>query len=132
MSVDDTMQFVIENPAIEAVSFNFHTPYPGTEDLFLDWEKRIQIIDKIIGFKRKGYPVINSISGLKFMKTNNFKKDCWISNFILVDGRRLPMCDGDSLGLCNKCGFCMAGEMHAIMSLKPDTLFAGMKLRVIN
>ncbi|MDR1371508.1 MAG: radical SAM protein [Dysgonamonadaceae bacterium] len=129
-SVDDTLEFVKQNPNIEAISFNFHTPYPDTEDLFLDWEIRRQIIDKLIEYKQKKYPIINSVSGLRLMKHNKFKKQCWVSNFILVDGSRLPMCDGDSKGLCDSCGFCMAGEMHSVMALKPDTLFAGMKLRM--
>jgi len=129
-SVDDTLEFVRQNPNIEAISFNFHTPYPGTEDLFLDWTVRRDIIDRLIAYKKKHYPIINSVSGLKLMKHNDFRKDCWISNFVLVDGERLPMCDGARSGLCSRCGFCMAGEMHSVMSLKPDTLLAGMRLRM--
>ena len=73
---------------------------------------------------------MNSVSGLKLMKHNRFKKYCWVSNFILVDGTRLPECAGSVAGVCDRCGFCMAGEMHSVMTLKPDTIFAGLKLRV--
>jgi hypothetical protein len=64
------------------------------------------------------------------MKHNQFKKYCWISNFIRVDGSRLPDCGGTASGLCDKCGYCMAGEMNSVMNLKPDTIMAGMKLRM--
>ena len=33
-------------------------------------------------------------------------------------------------GVCDKCGFCMAGEERAVMDLAPDTIKAGMTLRV--
>jgi len=129
-SVDQVMAFVKKNPKIEKISVNFHTPYEGTEYLTLDFEKRKEIIDKVIDYKRKGYPIMNSVSGLKCMKEMNFKKYCWISNFVHISGIKTEDCGGTLLGLCDQCGFCMAGEMNAVMSLKPDTIFAGMKLRL--
>lgn len=129
-SVDDTIEFAKNNPHIEKISINFHTPYKGTEDLMLDWDKRTEIIDKVIGYKMKSYPIMNSVSGLKNMKNMDFKKYCWISNFVHVNGTKTIDCGGSSLGLCEQCGFCMAGEMNAVMSLKPDTIFAGLKLRL--
>ena len=129
-SLEETIEFAKSNPHIKSISINFHTPYEGTEDLMLDWDKRVEAIDKVISFKKRGYPIMNSISGLKLMKHNKFKKYCWVSNFIMVDGTRLDECPGSIAGMCDKCGFCMAGEMHSVMTLKPDTVFAGLKLRV--
>ena len=51
-------------------------------------------------------------------------------NFITVDGKNHPDCGGSELGLCDQCGFCMAGEMHSVMTLRPDTILAGLKLRM--
>jgi len=129
-SLEETIEFVRQNEHIKAISLNFHTPYPGTEDLFLDWEPRRHIIDKPIEYKKTGYPIINSVSGLKLMKHNRFTKYCWVSNFVMVDGSRQPECDGSRAGLCHRCGFCMAGEMNSVMTRKPDTLLAGMRLRM--
>ncbi|MDR0680622.1 MAG: radical SAM protein [Dysgonamonadaceae bacterium] len=129
-SVKETIEFVKNNPHIQSISLNFHTPYAGTEDLFLDWDKRSEVIDLIIRMKKSGYPIMNSLSGLKRMKDNRFKKQCWVSNFILSDGTRLAECPGKIAGICDRCGFSMAGEMNAVFNLKPDTLFAGMKLRL--
>ena len=130
VSVDETIEFAKNNPHIKSISINFLTPYKGTEHLMLDWDKRIEIIDKVIAYKKKGYPIMNSVSGLKAMKHNKFKKYCWVSNFIMVDGSRLSECQGKTVGVCDQCGFCMAGEMYSVMTLKPDTLFAGIKLRM--
>ncbi|MDR0207289.1 MAG: radical SAM protein [Bacteroidales bacterium] len=129
-SVDEVMEFVKTNPKISKISINFHTPYEGTEQLVLDWEKRNKVIDKVISYKRKDYAIMNSVSGLKRMKDMNFKKYCWISNFVHFNGVKTSDCGGTTIGLCPQCGFCMAGEMNAVMSLKFDTLTAGLKLRL--
>jgi len=128
-SLDKTIEFAKNNPNIEKISINFHTPYQGTEYLMLDWEDRIEIIDKVIAYKRKGYPIMNSVSGLQNMKDLKFKKYCWISNFVHVDGRKTVDC-GVPESICENCGFSMSGEMNAVMSLKPDTVFAGLRLRM--
>ncbi|MEG2574318.1 MAG: radical SAM protein, partial [Bacteroides sp.] len=129
-NVKDTIIFAKNHPAIRSISLNFHTPYEGTEELYLDQERRNQIIDLILHMKKEGYPIMNSRSGLKLMRDNHFEKQCWVSNFILADGTRLDECAGKALKLCDKCGFCMAGEMHSVMALKPDTLLEAIKLRM--
>jgi sulfatase maturation enzyme AslB (radical SAM superfamily) len=129
-SVKETIEFAKDNEHIEMISINFHTPFPGTDDLELDWDVKNKVINEVIAMKKQGFPIMNSISGLKLMKHNNFKKYCWIANFILSDHTRYAQCQGKELGLCDRCGFCMAGEMNAIMSLRPDTIIAGMKLRM--
>lgn|SRR5574344_320148 len=130
INVEETVRYVASNPHIQQISFSFHTPYAGTEHLFLNWEQRAEIIDKIIALKRQGFPVMNSVSGLTLMKTNKFKKQCWVSNFILHDGTRLNECTGKTAGVCDQCGFGMAGEMRSVFDFKPDTLLAGLKLRM--
>jgi MoaA/NifB/PqqE/SkfB family radical SAM enzyme len=129
-SVEETIEFAKNNPHIQSIAFNFHTPYAGTEHLFLDWQQRAAVIDLIIKKKKAGYPIMNSISGLKRMKHNDFKKQCWVTNFILSDGARLPECQGKTAQICDCCGLAMAGEMHSVFSLKPDTILAGMRVRI--
>lgn len=129
-SVAQAIEYVKNSPYFRQISLNFHTPFPGTEALALSPEKRAEVIDLIISYKKRNYPIMNSISGLKYMKTLKFKKACWMSNFIFTDGTRSPQCAGMQAGVCGSCGFCMAGEERAVMNLKPDTLLAGMNLRV--
>lgn len=129
-SVAKVLRYVKASPFIESIALNFHTPYPGTEQLMLDDRTKAAVINQIIAFKRAGFPVQNSVSGLKMMKVRGFKKNCWVSNFILTDGTRLKTCPGMLLKICDDCGFCMAGEMYCVMHLKPDTLLAGLNLRM--
>lgn len=129
-SLGDTIDYVTQSKEIESLAVNFHTPYPGTEALMLSDRMRGTLIDLVIDRKKHGAPLQNSVSGLKIMKKRGFRKYCWVSNFIITDGTRFRACPGESIGICDDCGFCMAGEMYSVMHLKPDTLLAGMNLRL--
>ncbi len=129
-SVADTIRYARRNPAIKSIAFNFHTPFPGTEKLMMDWEERNKVIDLIIAFKKKGYPIMNTYSGLHMMKKKGFKKYCWVANYILLDGTKLKQCPGKVFGVCDECGFGMAGEMYALNHLHLDTVKAGLNLRL--
>ena len=125
------LEFVQQHPGIKQIAFNFHTPFQGTESLALNKQQREEVINQLIAYKRKGYRIMNSVSGLRNMLTLNFKRHCWICNFIYCDGRRSPQCiDDKSSGLCEQCGFSMAGEMNAVFSCKPDTILAGLGIRL--
>ena len=106
-----------------------HTPFPGTEHLALPQDIREKVVDTVIAYKKKGYPIMNSVSGLKLMKENKFKRRCWVTNFIYADGTRSG-CAGEGLNICDECGLCMAGEMNAVFNFRIDTIFAGLSLRL--
>ena len=128
-SVAETIKYVKNNPAIESISINFYTPFPDAENLMITREQREEVIDTVIRMKREGYPIMNSISGLRLMKHNRFKRRCWVTNFIYADHKRAN-CAGEELGICSDCGLCMAGEMNAVFNFCPDTILAGLKLRL--
>ena len=133
--LDETMEYVKSSPFIDGISVNFHTPFRETEQLFLDSEIRNNLIDKLIEYKKKGYPIVNTVSGLKAMKmvdgrTACTDRSCWITNFIFSDGSRSPKCMGYTHHVCDRCGFSMGGEMRSVWRLKPDTLLGGLRLRV--
>ena len=128
-SVAETIQYVKNNPAIESISINFYTPFPDAENLMITRKQREEVIDTVIRMKREGYPIMNSISGLRLMKHNRFKRRCWVTNFIYADHKRAN-CAGEELGICSDCGLCMAGEMNAVFNFCLDTILAGLKLRL--
>lgn len=128
-SVEKTIMYVKENPAIESISINFYTPFPDAENMMITAGQRADVIDMAIRMKKAGYPIMNSVSGLKLMKHNNFKRRCWVTNFVYADHTHAG-CAGEKLGICDDCGLCMAGEMNAVFNFRPDTVLAGLKLRV--
>lgn len=129
-SVASAIEYVASSPYFKSISINFHTPFPGTESLELPYNQRVEIIDTVLDYKRRGYPIMNSRSGLRKMRDNDFVMRCWMTNFVFADGTKYDQCIGESLGLCPKCGFCMAGEESAVIELRPDTILSGLKLRV--
>ena len=100
--------------------------YRDYADYFVRWIREME---------RRGYPIMNSVSGLKAMKMVDGKtlctnRWCWVTNFIFADGTRSPKCAGSLYeGVCDRCGFSMGGEMRSVFHLSPDTIFAGLKLR---
>ena len=140
--VEEAIEYAKKNKAIELISINLLTPFPGTEDLALTQEEREAVIDRVLRYKRKGYPIMNSYSGLKRMRhPERLKNRCWITNFIYPNGERSfcvglqpQMLEGYTryvpTDLCAHCGFCMAGEMASVFNFCPDTILAGLKLRV--
>lgn len=133
-SLDAAMEYVKRSPYIEQISVNFHTPYPGTEYLMLPPAEKVALIDRVLEYKRRGYPIMNSRSGLKRMKKNTLGqialgKECFVTNFIYTDGSR-SLCLGYGTDRCRQCGFCMAGEMASVFRFAPDTLLSGFRLRM--
>lgn len=144
--LEEALEYVKNSRYIKMISLNFHTPFPGTEDLMLSNEQKIKALDTIIAYKRKHYPIMNSVSGLKkmypeYMNTHQVGKLCWITSFIYPNGDR-----GNCVGIqseileghvkymptdiCKRCGFCMSGEMTSVFNFCPDTLLAGLNLRM--
>ena len=128
--IPEVLEFMEGRRKLEQIAFNFHTPFPGTEGLALTKEQRVQVIDSLIAYRKKGHRIMNSTSGLRNMLSLDFKRYCWICNFIYCDGRQSPVCiDDQDSGICGKCGFSMSGEMNAVLRFRPDTILAGLKLR---
>jgi len=126
--VSDVIRLVAEVRNIKSISINFHTPHAGVEDLFLPWDKRRQVLDQVVEAKKEGYPIANSLEGLKRMYDNRFTKRCWITNFALPDGKLHPQCPGAEEGICDKCGYGMGAEMSALYDFAPSTIKEGLKL----
>ncbi|MBQ9873828.1 MAG: radical SAM protein [Thermoguttaceae bacterium] len=130
--VDAVVDYVWKSPFFNELSVNFHTPFPGTESLELDWDARRKVIDLLIERKKKGAPITNTFRGLRGLKDMSFTKRCWIANFVSVDGSFSPCCPGRELGICDRCGFGMATEMTGIYNLSFETILAGLNLRKRN
>ena len=113
---------------IRGMSFNFHTPHAGTEDMFLPWDKRSQVIDWLISYKKKGYFIINSTEGLRRLRDNKYVQRCWVTDFVLPDGKRYPYCPGYDEKICDRCGYGMGAEMSAVWDLVPSTIVEGLRL----
>ncbi|MCL2025011.1 MAG: radical SAM protein [Coriobacteriia bacterium] len=128
---EDVARMVKDNPHLRRFSFSFYVPYEDRE-LWVKPEIRNHIIDIAQRLKKEGYPLMNSKPGMDLLRDpKNFidKRQCWISNFILTDGTRLPECPGAAANMCEECGFGMGAEMTLLWKLHPAMVKAGLTVR---
>ncbi len=123
--IEAVLEFVQKSPYINGISFNFYNPVNGETALCVNDRKAI--IKTILNYKKRGYKILNSERGLKYLISPDFKKDCWITNFITLDGKCYSGCPDKTY--CNICGLGMSGEMRALYDFNLQTILAGLKLR---
>lgn len=99
---------------VKAVSFNFHTPYPGTEQLKLSRADKQVCADKIAQLIDAGYPILNLKSALPYIVDNTFSTPCYQCVVVENGGKCVcGRCIGIE-GLCAECGFFFAAEFSLL------------------
>lgn len=103
---------------IRAISFNFHTPYPGTEALSLSVSEKEACCAEILGLMDRGVPVFNLKSAFPYLIRNNFPTPC--HQCLVVENGRIWKCGRciDEQGLCDKCGYFFACEYALVFQGK--------------
>jgi MoaA/NifB/PqqE/SkfB family radical SAM enzyme len=99
---------------IRAVSFNFHTPYPGTEYLSLSKEQKKECLAEIARLIKQKYPIFNLKSAFSAIASNSFPTPCF--QCVVMENGRQSICGRcvDIKGLCEKCGYFFAAEYSMI------------------
>ena len=59
---------------VRAVSFNFHTPYKGTEALALNLEEKKNCCERIERLMKAGYPIFNLKSAFPYLVENTLDR----------------------------------------------------------
>jgi hypothetical protein len=113
---------------VHGVSFNFHTPYPGVENIFLPLEERTAVINRILSLKRRGLPVLNTEGGLKALKDNRWPRPVPIIHLVEKD-RIFECCWGrEQPGVCQKCGYGIIAELSQILEWNIPTMLQSLSL----
>lgn len=99
------------------VVFFFHTPYYGYDELFIDFEDRRDIIEKIIQYKRMKLPVFNSYAGLNALKSGKWKRPNRFGAMTDIDGDYI-CCRFRAKNICENCGYCTFTEITEAQKLK--------------
>lgn len=99
---------------VRAVSFNFHTPYDGTEALSLSTEEKEKCCNIIKRLMKEHVPVFNLKSAFPYIIHNNFKTPCYPC--VVVENGRIWTCGRciDIPGLCEQCGYFFAAEYSLV------------------
>lgn len=108
---------------IKAVSFNFHTPYPGTEYLSLTKEDKKECCDEIEALMKEGYPIFNLKSAFPYIINNDFKVPCY--QCVVMEEGRESICGRciDIPGLCDRCGYFFVAEYTLLFGGNPKIIW---------
>lgn len=115
-TIEEVTKLAKDHPNINSISFNFHTPYEGTEYLALSKEEKIEAVNTIKKMIKKGYPIFNLYSALDVFLQNNWKRPCY-QCIVSEEGKRY-ICGRcvEIEGLCNECGYLFAVEFSLLFS----------------
>ena len=107
---------------VRAVSFNFHTPYPETEELALSKEDKRNCCGVISRMIKNKVPVFNLRSAFPYLIENRFPTPC--RQCLVIENGKISVCGRciDVPGLCDNCGYFFVAEY--------TLLFKG-KIRII-
>ncbi|MFL0248194.1 radical SAM protein [Clostridium sp. WILCCON 0185] len=120
--IEEVCKIVKENPNLNSVSFNFHTPYKGTENLALNREQKIISINTIKTMIKKQYPVFNLYSALDYYLANDWDRPCY--QCIVSENKKRYVCGRciEIDGLCENCGYLFAVEFSLLCKGKPKVI----------
>lgn len=106
-------------PHVRCVSFNIHTPYPGTEDLSLTDEQRRWACRRIGELIDRGYPIMNLASALPRIAERTAPLPC--HQCVIVEDGQQWTCGRcvEIPGLCAECGFFFAAELSLVFRGSP-------------
>lgn len=110
------------HPKIRCISFNFHTPYAGTEALGLDPGQRLQAAQAVRRLIREGYPVFNLEAGLDAWLAGTWTRPC--AHCLVIEEGAVSVC-GRCIhvpGLCEACGYLFAVEFTLIFHGNPRAI----------
>ncbi len=99
-----------ENPDICAASFNFHTPFHGTENLTLTKEEKSLCCRELEHQIKEGYPIANMKSVFRYLEENDFPTPC--RQLMVMDAGEEILCNRCSKeNLCDQCGYFETAEI---------------------
>lgn len=115
-SIKSVCEVARRKRSVKAVSFNFHTPYPGTEDLALSVAEKQSCCNEIASLIDAGYPIFNLKTAFTYLIHNKFPVPC--HQCVVMENGKLSICGRciDVPGLCEKCGYFFAAEYALVFS----------------
>lgn len=109
-AVRDVCRIAKETEHVRAVSFNFHTPYPDTRNLFLSRDEKESISKTILQMMDEGAPIFNLKASLPYLVNNTFPTPCY--QCLVIENGKISVCGRciDVPGLCEECGYFFVAE----------------------
>lgn len=94
-------------PLVKGITIQFYYPYNRQDGLFLDFDRRADLLARLIEMKKAGLPILNSAPAMKALQYNNWKCVDWLVTSANPDGSITQGCylrGRDDID-CARCGF---------------------------
>lgn len=109
---------------IKGIYFYFYTPSTGKSELFIDQEKKLLIISRILTLKKQGHIILNSRAALLATGNGKWKRPDSLG-YLYADGKLFRCCRYiDIPGACENCGYLGYAELYLISRLNISALLA--------
>jgi len=112
---------------VRGITIQFYYPFPNSEDLALSNSERKAVLEKLIGLKKNGYPILDSISVLEALKDNQWRCHDWLIASAEPDGRINIGCylkDRAEIS-CDQCGFAAHAEISKAFEWNWEAISVG-------
>jgi len=132
---DDIEEFckgILKIKQIKGVFFYFHTPYYGKDNLYLEFDEKKKIIEKIITLKKKRYSILNSYSGLKSVYKNSWKRPTKLC-YVYASNELYQCCRSfGNIYACENCGYLAYPEIINVIRLNPESIINALNYLIKN
>jgi hypothetical protein len=112
---------------VAGITIQFFYPYPEVENLSLSTVQKKQVLEELIGLKKKGYSILDSYDCLKRMEDNSWKCRDFLIASAEPDGKIIHGCylknRVEDIS-CKDCGFAVHCEVSLAYGLHPGAIKA--------
>ena len=126
--IPDLLKFL--NDVFHGITIQFFYPYNPEDALFLDFERRELLLEKVIQLKQAGIRILNSTKALQALKRNRWKCIDTLIDNANPDGSIKQGCylKGRADIDCGRCGFSPHTEISLACRGNFQAIRAGMKI----
>jgi len=117
-------------PIVKGFTIQFHYPYDGDTALCLSPQERSSVLSELLNLKRKGYPIVDSVSCLEALRSNSWRCEDWMIANAEPDGQINFGCYVKNRGAvnCSLCGFAAHTEISQAFRMQLGPILSGVKI----
>jgi len=115
---------------VRGITIQFYYPYEDDLELFVPWEQRAELLEKLVLMKQQGYPLLDSVAALRALERPGWRCHPWLVASAEPNGTITQGCYLTGRGpiACERCGFAAHVEMSMAYDLKPGAVISGLRV----
>ncbi len=122
-NLNQTVENIVKSKVFKRITFNFLTHFPEIVTKFgLTREERQSVLNELLSFKKRKYPILLSKATYKALYNNSWKRP--IKQIELAAGKDVFTCckDVNNPEVCKNCGYSSCVELSQVLAGKPSAI----------